>query len=84
MPRRFYRTSHKTGEDNVEVMGLDVHNPVFFIAAVLVVTFIGLTLAFPQSASNVLLAARTWVLETFDWLFVSTVNIVFLLSLIPI
>ncbi|MGK0265911.1 MAG: BCCT family betaine/carnitine transporter [Maricaulis sp.] len=81
MPRKFYRTSHKTGEDNVEVLGLDVHNPVFFIAAVLVVTFIGLTLAFPQSASSVLLAARAWVLQTFDWLFVSTVNIVFLFAM---
>tara|TARA_R110002096_G_scaffold1542_2_gene8142 strand:+ start:6013 stop:7617 length:1605 start_codon:yes stop_codon:yes gene_type:complete len=81
MPRKFYRTSHKAGEDNVELLGLDVHNPVFFIAAVLVVTFIGLTLAFPQSASDVLLASRAWVLETFDWLFVSTVNIVFLFAL---
>ena len=81
MPRRFYRTSHKAGEDNVEVLGLDVHNPVFFIAAVLVITFIALTLAFPQSASSVLLASRAWVLATFDWLFVSTVNIVFLFAL---
>ena len=81
MPRKFYSTSHKAGENNVELLGLDVHNPVFFIAAVLVVTFIGLTLTFPQSASAVLLASRTWVLQTFDWLFVSTGNIVFLFAL---
>jgi BCCT family betaine/carnitine transporter len=81
MSRKFYKTTHKTGENNVELLGLDVHNPVFFLAAGLVVTFISLTLAFPQSASAVLLSSRTWVLQTFDWLFVSTVNIVFLFAL---
>ncbi|WP_339743757.1 BCCT family transporter [uncultured Maricaulis sp.] len=81
MTRRLYSTSHKAGENNVEVLGLDVHNPVFFLAGGLVVTFIGLTLAFPDSASTVLLAARAWVLQTFDWLFVSTVNIVFLFAM---
>ncbi|PIW31322.1 MAG: glycine/betaine ABC transporter [Rhodobacterales bacterium CG15_BIG_FIL_POST_REV_8_21_14_020_59_13] len=81
MPLNFYTTTHKTGEDNVKLLGLDVHNPVFFMAAILVITFIGFTLIFPDSASSALFAAREWVLQTFDWLFVSAANIVFLFAL---
>jgi BCCT family betaine/carnitine transporter len=78
MPDRKYKTDHKTGEDNVNLLGLDVHNPVFFIAALILIVFIGGTLAAPEIASEMLLASRAWVLNTFDWLFVSSVNLVFL------
>ena len=81
MPNRPYKTRHKTGQDNVSLLGLDVHNPVFFMAAALLIGFIAGTLAFPDAASGILFASRTWVLETFDWLFVSTVNLVFLFAL---
>jgi len=81
MPRRFYKTEHKTGENNIELLGLDVHNPVFFVSAVSVIAFIVLTLVFPDSASAMLSASRTWVIETFDWLFVVSVNFVFLFCL---
>ncbi|MEE2524959.1 BCCT family transporter [Hyphobacterium sp. HN65] len=81
MPRRLYKTDHRTGEHNVEILGLDVHNPVFFIAAVSVIAFIALTLIFPESASALLGAARSWVINTFDWLFVVSVNFVFLFCL---
>ena len=81
MPRRYYNTDHKTGENNVTLLGLDVHNPVFFVAALSVVSFIGLTLIFPESANTLLNSARTWVIDTFDWLFVLTVNFVFLFCL---
>ncbi|MEO1039533.1 MAG: BCCT family transporter [Pseudomonadota bacterium] len=81
MPGREYKTDHKTGENNVSVFGLDVHNPVFFVAAVLLIGFIGGTLAAPEAASAILFAARNWVLNTFDWLFVSTVNLVFVFCL---
>jgi len=81
MPKKLYKTTHKTGANNIELLGLDVHNPVFFIAASLVISFIGLTLAFPDTASATLLATRGWVLETFDWLFVSAVNFLFVFAL---
>ncbi|WP_417471077.1 BCCT family transporter [Maricaulis sp.] len=81
MPKRFYKTTHKTGENNVSLLGLDVHNPVFFVAAVLVLGFIGLALGAPETVGAALFAARDWVLATFDWLFVSTVNLVFVFCL---
>ena len=29
-----YETDYDVGQDNVQVMGMDMHNPVFFISAV--------------------------------------------------
>lgn len=84
MPKRFYKTEYEAGQDNISLLGLDVHNPVFFIAAVAVISFIGATLAVPEQASAVLLSTRDWVLATFDWLFVSTVNLVFVFCLVVI
>lgn len=84
MPRRFYKTDYETGQDNISLMGLDVHNPVFFLAAVGVIGFIGATLIMPDQASAILLSTRDWVLATFDWLFVSSVNLVFLFCLVII
>lgn len=82
MPNRKYKTEHKTGEDNITVLGLDVHNPVFFIAAIILIVFIAGTLAAPETASEMLLTTRAWVLDTFDWLFVSSVNLVFLFCVV--
>jgi BCCT family betaine/carnitine transporter len=77
MPGKRYETEHKTGQNNISLLGLDVHNPVFFLAAVLMVAFISAALAAPEQASTLLFATRDWVLATFDWLFVAGVNIVF-------
>lgn len=63
---------YEVGQDNVEVLGLDIHNPVFFLAAGLVLLFAGLTLAFPATASGGLLTAKAYVLDTFEWLFAIT------------
>ena len=82
MPKRPYDTDHEIGEDNISLLGLDVHNPVFFISALLILSFIGLTIAYPDTSGTVLFAARDWVLETFDWFFVAGVNIVFVFSLV--
>ena len=78
MTRRPYNTDHTIGENNIAFLGLDVHNPVFFVAAALVLTFIGLTLVYPDVASAGLFATRDWVLGTFDWLFVASVNVMLL------
>ncbi|MGB2388086.1 MAG: BCCT family transporter, partial [Henriciella sp.] len=71
-----YGTDYEVGQDNVEVLGLDVHNPVFFLAATLVLLFSGLTLMFPQEAGAVLASAKANTLQSFDWLFAATPVIV--------
>ncbi|MEE2930416.1 MAG: BCCT family transporter [Pseudomonadota bacterium] len=72
-----YETDYEVGQDNVEVMGLDVHNPVFFLAASLVLLFGGLTLIFPEASGSALSDLRSHTLQSFDWLFAVTPVLVF-------
>lgn len=72
-----YETDYEVGQDNVEVFGLDIHNPVFFLAAGIVVLFSGLTLAFPIEAGTFLSETRAQTVQTFDWLFAATPILVF-------
>ena len=67
-----YDTDYEIGQDNVEVMGLDIHNPVFFWSAGLVSLFSGLTIAFPKYSNALLNESKAWTLETADWLFAIT------------
>ncbi len=76
-----YETEYEVGQDNVEWLGLDIHNPVFFLSAGLVLAFAAVSLIFPEAAGAGLGAARTWTLETFDWLFAVTPVLVFLFCL---
>jgi len=50
----------------------------------LILVFVTGSLIFPAAASEILTAARTWSINTFDWLFLSSGNIfvVFCLALI--
>ncbi|MEQ8559268.1 MAG: BCCT family transporter [Henriciella sp.] len=67
-----YETDYEVGQDNVEWLGLDIHNPVFFLSAGLVLLFAGVSLIFPSATAVGLEAAREWTLQTFDWLFAMT------------
>lgn len=58
-----YETDYEIGQDNVEVMGLDIHNPVFFLSAALVLVFSLATLLFPSAAQGLLSSAKTFTLE---------------------
>ena len=82
--KRLYTTEHEVGENNVEFLGMDIHNPVFVISAVLVLGFIAFTLAMPDLANSLLNGAKTWVVNTFDWLLVvaSNVFVLFCIALI--
>ncbi|UTW54677.1 BCCT family transporter [Kordiimonas sp. SCSIO 12610] len=77
-----YDTDYEAGQDNIEVLGLDIHNPVFAISAVTILIFVFGTLVFPEAASSAMNSARSWVLGNFDWFFVSTTNLVFLFCFI--
>ncbi|RAN39990.1 BCCT family transporter [Hyphomonas sp. GM-8P] len=76
-----YETDYEVGQDNVEIAGLDVHNPVFFLSAGLIVLFAAMSLIFPAAATHYLTAAKTWTLQRADWLFAITPVIVFAFAL---
>ncbi|MEO0882001.1 MAG: BCCT family transporter [Pseudomonadota bacterium] len=83
-----YKSDYEIGQDNVEVLGLDIHNPVFFLSAALVLVFSLAMLVFPTTAQSALSAAKVFTLEGFDWLFAATPVIVlafcFFLALSPL
>lgn len=79
-----YATDYQVGQDNLRLFGMDMHNPVFFLSAILILAFVIGTLLFPHNAQVVLEGARTWSIEHFDWLFAWSANlfVVFCLALI--
>ncbi|ADZ93241.1 BCCT family transporter [Marinomonas mediterranea] len=79
--REEYDTKYKIGQDNVQFMGLDVHNPVFSISALLILVFIIGAIAFPNEAKETLLSARGWSINNFDWFFMIAGNIFVLFCL---
>jgi len=79
-----YTSDYKAGQDNIQVLGMDIHNPVFTTSAVAILAFITLTLIFPADAKAILEGARTWSIETFDWLFMIAGNVFVLFCLLMI
>ncbi|BFM08799.1 BCCT family transporter [Halioxenophilus aromaticivorans] len=69
-----YDTDYELGQDNVEVLGLDIHNPVFAISAGLVLLFVISTIAMPELANSWLSAARAWCINHFDWFFMASAS----------
>ncbi|WP_020680003.1 BCCT family transporter [Marinobacterium rhizophilum] len=76
-----YDTDYEVGRDNVKVMGMDVHNPVFGVSAGFILLFIIGTLLFPAEAKVALTGARGWSIDNFDWLFMIGGNIFVLFCL---
>jgi len=79
-----YRTDYEIGQDNIHPFGLDLHNPVFVWSggtAILFILFCGL---FPDTAMATLNGVKGWIINTFDWLFLSagSIFVLFCLALI--
>ena len=72
---------HEIGEQNLQVFGLDIHNPVFVVSALLVVVFVIGTLLFLDQAAGAFTGMRAWITSTFDWFFIIAANIVVLFCL---
>ena len=77
-----YDTDYEIGQDNVEMLGLDIHNPVFFLSAGVVILFSLLTLLFPEPVGQLMQSAMSGTLMTFDWLFAATPLIVFVFCML--
>lgn len=73
-----YETDYEAGQDNVNPFGLEMHNPVFFISALLIILFVASTLVFPDLSKEWFEATKSWTLQYFDWFFVIASNIVLL------
>ncbi|GLQ32981.1 BCCT family transporter [Litoribrevibacter albus] len=70
-----FETDHEIGENNIEVLGFDIHNPVFVVSALLVILFVAGTLFMPTEAKSLLESAKSFSINNFDWLFMSASNL---------
>ncbi|MCG8683460.1 MAG: BCCT family transporter [Desulfobacterales bacterium] len=79
-----FDTDYKVGQDNTRKWGMDIHGPVFFIAAAVVIGFIILTLMNPVDAKKVFDSSKSWTIQNFDWFFMISGNlfVLFCLSMI--
>ena len=76
-----YETDYEVGQQNVNPLGLDLHNPVFVVSALLILLFVVGSLLFPEQANTGLGATRVWIGEMFDWVFLSAGNVFVLFCL---
>ncbi|WP_245600986.1 BCCT family transporter [Marinobacterium jannaschii] len=79
-----YDTDYQAGQDNIQVMGMNIYAPVFAVSTIAILVFVIATLMFPAQAKEMLVGARGWSIENFDWLFMIGGNIfvIFCISLI--
>jgi BCCT family betaine/carnitine transporter len=75
------KQTYVVGQDNVRIFGLDVHNPVFMVSAILVVVFVVGTLIFLDSAGAAFSDMRVWITTKFDWAFMISMNVFVVFSL---
>lgn len=77
-------SDYEIGQDNVQLLGLDIHNPVFAISGLTIILFTLYTLMFQEQAGEFFGWLRPAITSTFDWFFISAGNIfvIFALALI--
>ena len=77
-------TEYEMGSDNIRPFGLDIHNPVFMISAIVITAFVVLSLSFQEQSASLFGWLRPWLTSTFDWFLVLSVNIMTLFCLMLI
>jgi BCCT family betaine/carnitine transporter len=84
-PANLITTDYEIGQDNIQPrigpFGLDIHNPVFLVSGLSIVTFVILTLAFQESLGPLFTALRDWLTGTFDGFFLAAGNVFVVLCL---
>jgi len=72
-------TDYTIGQDNIVLtagpFGLDIHNRVFVMSALLIVAFVALTLLFHAQTEPLFGSLRNWLTSQLDWFFIFTGNV---------
>ena len=77
-------TDYEVGQDNVQIMGLDIHNPVFAVSGLTILAFVFFTLVFKDQAAAFFGWLRPELTNRFDWVFMLSGNIFVIFSLMLI
>ena len=72
---------YEVGQDNIQFLGLDIHNPVFLISSIVIFGFVLIVLMFQEGAASFFGELRPWLTSTFDWLFMGAANLFVLFCL---
>ncbi|MCK5768921.1 BCCT family transporter [Algiphilus sp.] len=72
---------YEIGQDNIQIFGLDIHNPVFAVSGGIIVLFVIYAMLFSTHAEHMLGDLRPWITSTFDWVFMGAGNIFVLFCL---
>lgn len=75
------QTDYRVGRDNIQVLGLDIHNPVFLVSGLTIVAFVFFSLVFKEQAASFFGWLRPALTSRFDWVFMLAGNIFVLFSL---
>lgn len=60
---------------------MDVHNPVFFVSAGLIILFVAATIMFPEAANTALSQVKTWCLTNFDGFLMGSASLILVFCL---
>lgn len=76
-----YETNYEIGQNNIRKWGMDIHNPVFWVSAALVLIFVIGSLLAPESAKTIFDGSKRWVIHHFDLAFLISFNLILLFCL---
>ena len=79
---RSRRSTTSRGQDNVQFLGLDIHNPVFVVSSLTIIAFVAGVLTFQAEATAAFGALRAGLMSTFDWVFMGAGNLFVLFCLL--
>lgn len=74
-------TDYEVGQDNINIFGLDIHNPVFAVSGLTILAFVFFALVFKDQAGDFFGWLRPALTSQFDWVFMLAGNIFVLFSL---
>ena len=79
-------TDYTVGQDNIVMnvgpFGLDIHNRVFGVSALLIIAFVVLTMTFQEQAEPMFADLRGWLTSSLDWFFITAGNIFVVVCLV--
>ena len=72
------KTGYWVGRDNVQLWGLNIHNPVFAVSAIGTIAFVLFTIVFSEAAATHFGNLRSWITIHFDWFYTISVDVILL------
>ncbi|MCP3868399.1 MAG: BCCT family transporter [Gammaproteobacteria bacterium] len=74
-PNNEQDSDYEIGQDNILVMGLDIHNPVFVFSVIVILAFLIGSVVAGESAATFFGDLRKSITSTFDWFFLIAANL---------